>query len=35
MRGPRLVPWRFLMVLTGAAAVLLLVSAIRSTVPDQ
>jgi hypothetical protein len=35
MRGPRLVPWRFLMVLTGAAAVLLLVSAIRSAVPDQ
>ena len=28
LRGPRLVPWRFLMVLAGAGAVLLLVSAV-------
>ena len=29
LRGPRLVPWRFLMVLAGAGAVLMLVSAVR------
>ena len=29
LRGPRLVPWRFLMVLAGAGAILLLVSAVR------
>ena len=29
LRGPRLVPWRFLMVVAGAGAVLLLVSAVR------
>jgi hypothetical protein len=35
LRGPRLIPWRFLMVLAGAGAVLLLVSAVRGAVPDQ
>ena len=34
MRGPRLVPWRFLMVLAGAAAVLLLVGAVRGAGSD-
>jgi hypothetical protein len=29
LRGPRLIPWRFLMVLAGAGTVLLLVSAVR------
>ena len=28
-RGPRLVPWRWLMVLSGAAAVLLFATAVR------
>jgi len=35
MRGPRLIPWRFLMVLAGAAAVLLFVAAVRGPAPDQ
>jgi len=34
MRGPRLIPWRFLMVLAGAAAVLLLVGAVRGAGSD-
>jgi len=35
LRGPRLIPWRFLMVLSGAGAVLLLVAALRGALPDQ
>ena len=35
LRGPRLIPWRFLMVLAGAGAVLLLVSVLRGALPDQ
>ena len=34
-RGPRLIPWRFLMVLAGAGAVLWLVSALRGAGADQ